>query len=330
MRIKVFGVHNGEIEALEKWQERNKIELSLSSEILSIANVDEIVDFDGVCLQQVEPVEDEEIYRKISEFGVKQITVRTAGYDMIDLEYAHKYHLLVTNVPAYSPNAIAEMALTHTMNLIRKMYITQLKVARKDFTWDGSLAPEIRMLTIGIIGVGRIGGVYAKLVAGLGAKVIGYDIAPNQCINPDVEYQDSLDDVLQKADLISLHVPLDQTTEYLINKDTLKLMKTTAYLVNTSRGKVVNSSALINALENGELAGAALDVIEEENEYFGNDYSAKIINDKNINKFLELENVYVTPHIAFYTKTALQNMVDISLDSVVDIVKTGSSKNIIK
>ena len=330
MKILVYGVHDGERDAIDNWQRRNQYELSCLAELFSLENVDLVKGFDGLCIQQSLPVQDEEIFRKLKDYGIKQIALRTAGFDMINLDNAKKYGITITYVPAYSPNAIAEMALTQTMNLVRKMNITQAKVKKNNFTWVGSLAPEIRSLTIGIVGVGRIGGVFAKLVSGLGAKVIGYDIEVREHENPVVAYQDSLEMLLQKADVVSIHLPHDKSTEYLINKHTLSLMKPSAYLINTARGMIVKSTDLIEALENNIIAGAALDTIDVELGYFTKNYSNQEIENEIFKKLLELPNVIITPHISFYTKTALTNMVDIALDSVVDILETGTSKNIVK
>ena len=330
MKIFIYGVHDGEFEPIEAYQKNNNIEIEYTTELLNNDTVHLANGFDGISVKQSNHVKEEIIYKKLNEYNIKQIALRTAGYDMIDLELAKKYNLVVTNVPAYSPNAIAEMALTHTMHLLRKMYLTIPRVNNHDFTWNGLLAPEIRSLTIGIIGVGRIGGVYAKLVSGLGAKVIGYDIVKREHENPVVEYQNSLTDLLSKADIISIHTPHDESTENLINKNTLKLMKPNAYLINTARGPIVNSKDLIEALENKVIAGAGLDTLDCEIGYFQHDYHDKNIASEEFNKLLEMENVLITPHISFFTKTALKNMVDISLDSVIDILMTQTSKNIVK
>lgn len=329
MKIIMYSVHEGENKAIEEYIKRNNIEITTTDESFNIDTYHMAKGYDGVCIQQSNPVTDEIIYQKMAEYGIKQISLRTVGYDIINFEYAKKYNLLISNVPAYSPNAIAEMALTHTMYLIRKMYVTLPKIACNNFTWQGSLAPEIRKLTVGIIGVGRIGSVYAKLVNGLGAKIIGYDIK----INPEnidiVEYKNSLQEVLSEADIISLHVPLDESTTNMFNKEAFKLMKSNAYLVNTSRGQVVNSDDLIDALNNKEIAGAGLDTIDCEVEYFSYDYTNKNIDSKQLTQLLKMPNVLITPHISFYTETALENMVDISLDSLLEILNTGTCQNLV-
>ncbi|MDL2211939.1 D-2-hydroxyacid dehydrogenase [Erysipelotrichaceae bacterium OttesenSCG-928-M19] len=330
MKIFIYGVHDGEFEPIDEYLKINNIKIEYTTEQLNSDTVSLAQGFDGISIKQSNHITDESIYKKLNTYNIKQIALRTAGYDMIDLKLANKYNLTITNVPAYSPNAIAEMALTHTMFLLRKMYLTIPRIKSHNFTWPGLLAPEIRNLTIGIIGVGRIGGVYAKLVSGLGAKVIGYDIVRREHENPVVEYQETLNELLRKADIISIHTPHDDSTENMINKKTLKLMKPTAYLINTARGPIVNSRDLIDALENKELAGAGLDTLDCEINYFQHNYHGKEIKSKELKKLLQMENVLITPHISFFTKTALKNMIDISLDSAIEVLTSKTSKNIVK
>lgn len=327
MKIIVYGVHDGEPESLKNYQERTGIELTLIKDLLTADTVDQANGFTGICIKQSLAIDDEIIYQKLTAFGIKQIALRTAGFDIINFEFAKKYQLLITNVPAYSPNAVAENALAHIMFLLRKMYLSQYRVRNNNFTWDGLCVPEIRSLTIGIIGVGRIGGVLASFLSALQAKVIGYDIVINQEENPLVEYQNSLEELLNKADIVSIHTPANETTINMINRTTLEMMKDGAYLINTARGSIVNSKDLIVALRNKKLAGAGLDTLDCEVGYFEHDYANQEITSNEFKELLAMENVLITPHISFFTKTALQNMVDISLDSVVDILENNSSKN---
>lgn len=331
MKIIMYSVQPVEHKAITNWLAAHpEVEIKMVNLPLSTETVDQAEGFDGVCIQQSLAIKDEVVYEKLAKFGAKQIALRTAGYDMIDLELAKKYQLLVTNVPAYSPNAIAELALTQTMNLVRKMYTVVPRVNAHNFTWGGLMAPEIRSLTVGVVGVSRIGGVYAKLVSGLGAKVIGYDVFVNEEYTSFVEYQDSLDDLLAKADVISIHAPLLPSTQHMFNSETFAKMKDGAYLINTARGGIVDTKALIEALQSGKLAGAALDTIECEVGYFTQDYSDKEITNEDFNTLLAMENVLITPHIAFFTETAVGNMVDIGLDSTYDILTTQTSVNLVK
>ncbi len=331
MKIIMYSVQPVEHKAIEQWNlDHPDVSITMESSPLDLTTVHLAKGFEGVCIQQSASIQDEKVYQLLHEFGIKQIALRTAGFDMINLDYAKQYNLMITNVPAYSPNAIAELALTQTMNLVRKMYVTQPRVAQHDFTWKGLMAPEIRSLTVGVVGVSRIGGVYAKLISGLGARVIGYDVYINEAYRDFVEYQPSLEALLEQADVVSIHAPLLPSTKHMFNAETFKLMKPNAYLINTARGGIVDTEALIEALQTKQIAGAALDTIECEVGYFNQDYSHKTIENEQFKTLLDMENVLITPHIAFFTETAVANMVEIGLDSTYDILTTGTSKNIVK
>ncbi|MEG0283991.1 MAG: D-2-hydroxyacid dehydrogenase [Erysipelotrichales bacterium] len=329
MNIIMYGVHGSELDAIKDFEKKNNVQITMINEIFTKDTMNKVIGHDLLCIQQSQKVDDEAIYSFLKDNNIKQIALRTAGFDMIDLDLANKYNISITNVPAYSPNAIAEMALSHIMYLNREFYLTIPKVDNNNFTWNAKPAKEIRKQTIGIVGVGRIGYVLAKLLNGIGAKVIGYDINIEEHKKDILEYKDSLNDLLKESDIVSLHLPLDESTHNLINKDTLSLMKEDALLINTSRGPVVNSVALIEALENNVIKAAGLDTIDCEIGYFQNDYSNKEIENNELNKLLSMNNVLITPHIAFYSNEALKNMVDISLESALDIYHNNTSKNIV-
>jgi D-lactate dehydrogenase len=324
----MYTVHDGEKDAIKEWASNNNYDITYNDVILNKDTVILAQGYDGICIQQTQLIDDEFVYQKLHEYGFKHLSLRIAGYDIINMEYAKKYQLLISIVPAYSPNAVAEMALSHTMYLTRKMYHNIAKVNHHNFTWDGSLANEIRSMTIGVIGFGRIGRIYAQIMKAIGARVIVYDvIKPN-----DLEgclFINNLDDLLKKADVISIHIPLTKDTKYLICEDTLKLMKPTAYLINTSRGAIVNTNDLVFALEHQLIAGAGLDTLECESDYFEKDFGNDTISDSNFNKLLAMNNVLITPHISFYTTTALKNMVDIGLDNIKTLLEDGECLNIV-
>ena len=255
----------------------------------------------------------------MKNLGLKQISTRTAGYDVINVKLAHENGLKVTNVPAYSPRSVAELALAHTMRLIRNLELFDERAEEQDFRWIGLKGKEIHTLTIGIIGAGRIGGTAAKLFNALGAKVIAYDIKQNPELNEVLTYK-SLNEVLQESDVISLHVDLNETTKGLIGSEELALMKPTAFLINECRGPVVDTDALIAALKNKKLAGAALDTLTGEENFFNFDLRGKELPSEQLKELRAMNNVILTPHVGFYTNVAVQNMVDISLNDVLAII----------
>ncbi|MCC5890599.1 MAG: D-2-hydroxyacid dehydrogenase [Alkalibacterium sp.] len=322
----MFSVREDEKTAIKEWEVRHNVKVTTVSEDLSLANVDLVEGFDGLSIQQVTELPEEAIYKKLASFGIKQISLRTAGYDIINSEMAKKYKLTITNVPAYSPRSVAELVLTQTMRLIRHFPALEAHMAHGDFRWRGLVAREIHTLTIGIIGAGKIGSAAARLFHALGAEVIAYDPVRREELEDILTYKDSQREVLEAADVISLHVPLDPSTLQIIDAEALSQMKPEAYIINAARGPVVDTQALIKALDSGKIAGAALDTLTNEQGIFNQDVRNQEL-PEDFKRLMEMDNVLITPHIGFYTTEAVRNMVDIGLDNTVAILLNGTSKN---
>ena len=330
MKILMFSTREHELPAIQKWikENGNNVQVDTIKEGLSSLTVEKAKGYDGISIQQTNTINDEIIYKKLHEFGIKQIASRAAGFDMIDLDLATKNNLIVTNVPAYSPNSVAELAVTQTMNLLRNMHLINRNVKTGDFRWSANLiAREIRSTTVGIVGTGKIGSTAAKLFKGLGANVIAYDAFPNENLKNILTYKDSLEDLMKEADVISIHTPLNEHTKHMINKDNLKFMKKDAYLVNTGRGGVVNTEDLIEVLENKSICGAALDTFETEGTFLNQVIPHYDLKDEQVQKLLKMENVLFTHHIGYFTTTAVENLVGTALDSVKEVLTTGDSVN---
>lgn len=327
-KILMTSVRDDEEAAIKAYASKHQIEIVTSPKLIQDA-LDRLDGVDGVVIQQRGKVTDN-VYPVLKAHGIKQLTTRTAGYDTINLELAHQNGLVVTNVPAYSPRSVAEFALMQIFRLLRHTPVVDHRVAKADFRWGGLQAKEIHSATIGIIGVGRIGGTLAKLLHALNATVLGYDIKPREDLKDIVEYT-TKEDLLKRADVVSLHVDLNPTSEGLLTKQDFALMQPTAGLVNASRGPVVNTTDLIAALKSGEIAVAALDTVEGEAPVFAQDHRADQLKDApQIKELVDLPNVILTPHIAFFTNIAVQNMVDIALDDVMAILNGQPAKNEIK
>lgn len=325
MKIKLFDIREDEKEFAYNWGKTNKHEIVCVEEHLTLDNISSLESFDAISTQQLHKYDDN-IYEALNKVGIKQIAGRTAGFDMFNKEEAAKHDIKITNIPAYSPNAIAEFAVCRALELIRNINKIHKRVSNQDFTWDENvIANELRNMTVLVIGVGRIGKVAAQLFNGFGSKVIGYDPYDQSC--DYVEFFDDLKEAISKADVITLHVPANEETMHIIGQETISYMKNGAYLVNTSRGIVVDTKALLNGLNEGKIHSAALDVYEHEFDYFAYDYSNKNIEDEILKNLLSRDDVLISPHIAFYTKTAVQNMVEISLDSALEVMNTGASIN---
>ena len=316
MKILMYSVRDDERAAIKEWANRHpNVQVDTNTVPLHLKTAKLVEGYDGMVIQQRGKVE-KEVYPVLKAAGLKQIASRTAGFDMVDLTEAKKNGLIVTNVPAYSPRSVAELALTHTMRLIRNLEIVDKREEHQDFCWEGLQAKEIHSLTVGIIGAGRIGGTSAKLFHALGAKVIAYDVKPRKELEEILTYR-TKEELLKEADVVCLHVDLNPTSVNLMDEKAFALMKPTAYLVNECRGPVVDTQALIKALKEKRLAGAALDTLTGEENFFNFNLENKPLPSEDLIELRKMDNVIITPHIGFFTNIAVQNMVDISLDDVI-------------
>lgn len=328
-KILMTSVRDDEQAAIKQFAQEHDIEIITTPKLIDDA-VDLTAGVDGLVIQQRSPV-DPAVYPQLKVNGLKQIATRTAGFDMVDIQAAHDNGLTVTNIPAYSPRSVAEHALMQIFRLLRKSYRFDTQVASGDFRWfSDEQALEIHTATIGIIGVGRIGGTLAKLLKALGARVLGFDVQPREEMRGIVDYV-SKEDLLKQSDVVSLHVDLNPTSTGLLTAADFALMKPTAGLVNASRGPVVVTADLVAALKDHQLAAAALDTFEGENEVVMTDRREKGLADVPLVEELHaMDNVILTPHIAFFTNLAVKNMVDFALEDVLLILDGKPSPHEIK
>lgn len=272
-----------------------------------------------------------EVLDMYKEYGVKYLLTRTVGVNHIDISYAKELGFKMAYVPFYSPNAIAELAVTHAMMLIRHMSLTTSMTARKDFRVVSEMfSKEIRNCTIGVIGLGKIGFTAAKLFKGLGANVLGYDIFKKENVE-DILTQVELDYLIENSDIISLHVPYIKEQGKLVTKEFLSKMKKGSILVNTGRGETVDTKALVEALESNHLYGAGLDTLDGEGEIFFKNLEGKEIENENFKKLVEMyPRVIISPHIGSFTDEAVKNMIETTYENLDELIKTGECKNNIK
>ena len=185
------------------------------------------------------------------------------------------------------------------------------------------MSRPVKNMTVAIIGTGRIGAATAKIYAGFGAKIIGYDAYPNESLD-FLEYKDSVEEAIKDADIISLHVPANKDSYHLFDKDMFAKVKEGAVLVNAARGAVLDTKALIDAVNNGPLYGAAVDTYEFESPYFTFDWTNKKVEDETLLELIENENILLTPHIAFFSDEAVQNLVEGGLNASLSVINTGT------
>lgn len=292
-------------------------ETKLNEDTVSLAN-----DYDVACVF-VNDVINAQVIDKLHEYGVKLIALRCAGYNNVDLKHA-KDKIGVVRVPAYSPYAVAEHTIALLLTLVRNTHKAYVRTKGFNFSLNGLLGFDLYGKTVGVIGTGKIGSIFANICKGFGMKVLAYDKYPNPSL--DLEYT-SLDEVLKKSDVISLHCPLTEESYHLIDKNAISSMKNGVILVNTSRGALINAEALLEGIKTKKIGGACLDVYEEESELFFEDNSNLIVNDDTLALLMTMPNVIVTSHQAFFTKEALLNIAETTMRNIDEYLKLGKCEN---
>ncbi len=255
--------------------------------------------------------------------GVKLIAMRCSGYNNVDLKHA-KDKIDVVRVPTYSPYAVAEHAMAMLLTLNRKIHKAFIRTRDFNFSLNGLTGFDLYGKTAGIIGTGQIGRIFIDICKGFGMKVIAYDPYPAEGFGIDYV---PLEKIFQNSDIISLHCPLTPDTEYVVNAKSLALMKEDAIIINTSRGKLIDSDALLQSLKDKKLGGACLDVYEDENAIFFEDYSSTAVNDDVLALLLSMPNVIVTSHQAFLTHEALQKIAEVTLFNLDQFFKGNALEN---
>ena len=269
-----------------------------------------------------------EVLQCLHELDVKYITTRAAGYDNINVEEAKSLGITVTNVPAYSPYAIAEHVIALLQALNRKTILAHKQVEQQNFTTDNLIGYDLHGKTVGIIGVGIIGSVLVKIMHGFGCKILCCDPIENDLLKEkfDVIYTDK-EALCAAADIISIHTSSTPQTKYLINKKLIELMKPGTMLINTGRGACVNTLDVIEGLQNGNIGYYGADVYENERGIFFSDLTGKEMKDELLKKLLSMPNVLITPHQAFATVQALTNIADTTFYNIDCIENNRTSKN---
>ena len=305
----------------EAGHELSYFEASLRAETAVLAR-----DVQAVCAF-VNDTLDRAALEKLAEQGIRLVTLRSAGFNHVDLEAAEALGITVARVPAYSPHAVAEHTLALVLALNRRIHKAHNRVRENNFNLDGLIGFDLNEKTVGIIGTGQIGAITAAIFQGFNCRVIAYDLEPNpDCEARGIAYVD-LDTLLAQSDIISLHCPLTPQTRHLICAEAIAKMKPGVMIVNTSRGAVIDTPAVLDALKDGMIGSLALDVYEEEGDLFFRDLSNDILSDDVFARLLTFPNVLITGHQAFFTHEALTNIAETTLGNVTSFEKTGEAQH---
>lgn len=316
-KIAFFGAKPYDIASFDKVNEKYNYDIRYYKGHLNPNNVVLTQDTDVVCIF-VNDTADAAVIDAMVDNGVKLLALRCAGFNNVDLKAA-KGKLPVVRVPAYSPYAVAEYSLALMLSLNRKIHRAYWRTRDGNFSLNGLMGFDMHGKTIGIIGTGKIARILIRLLKGFGMRILAYDLYPDMKFAGEegISYV-SLDELYRESDIISLHCPLTDQTKYMIDKDSIDKMKEGVMIINTGRGQLINTNDLIEGLKEKKIAAAGLDVYEEEGEYFYEDKSDKIIDDDVLVRLLSFNNVIVTSHQAFFTKEALHNIAETTLQNIED------------
>ncbi len=284
---------------------------------LSLESIDLLSDSQAVCVFVNDQL-NAEVIEQLAVKNVKIIALRCAGFNNVDLQAAKAHGIAVVRVPAYSPHAVAEHAVALILTLNRKTHKAYNRVREGNFSLERLTGFDLFGKTVGVIGTGKIGETFAKIMKGFGCRVLAYDLQPHpDLVALGIEYV-ALDALFTASDIVSLHCPLTPQTNRLINADTLQQMKPNAMLINTSRGGLVDTSAVIKALKTGHLGYFGIDVYEQEADLFFHDLSESIIQDDMLMRLMSFPNVLITSHQGFFTEEALCQIAQVTFQNIRD------------
>lgn len=311
MKLAFFDTKSYDIPGFDRYGIPAGVEIKYFEPNLNRDTVTLAAGFDAVCVFVNDTV-DAVVVDKLHQLGVKAVVLRCAGFNNVDIK-ACEGKLRVFRVPAYSPHAVAEHAMALLLTINRRTHKAYIRTRDFNFSLQGLAGFDLYGKTVGIVGTGKIGRVFADICKGFGMKILAYDKFPNP--NAGLDYVD-LPELFAQADIISLHCPLTEETHHLINADTIAMMKKGVTIINTSRGALVDTEALINGIKEKKVGAACLDVYEEEGDFFYEDFSGHIVQDDKLVRLIAMPNVIVTSHQAFLTQEALDSIASTTVDNL--------------
>jgi D-lactate dehydrogenase len=330
MKVAVFSTKGYDRQFFEAVNAQHNHELVFFEPRLDQKTAPLAADFPAVCIF-VNDVANAETLNILAEQGTKLLVLRSAGFNHVDLKAAADLGITVLRVPAYSPYAVAEHAVALILMLNRKLYRAYNRVRDDNFALDGLLGFDIHGCTIGVIGTGKIGMIFAQIMHGFGCELLGYDAYPNPNFGAigSSRYVE-LPELFEKSDIISLHCPLLPETHHLINAKAIEKMKPGVMLINTSRGALIDTRAVIEGIKTGTIGYLGIDVYEQEDDLFFEDLSDTIIQDDIFQLLQSFPNVVITAHQAFFTRNALNSIAQTTLTNITDFEQGHPSQNEVK
>lgn len=321
MKLIFMGANDKEKSFIDKWAKRHQIIVKVVADTLSIDNVDETKGFDGICFYPSHEMATQAIlYQKLQENGIKVLSIKSTGVDGINFDFARQYQLTVTNVPGYSPTSVGHFAV-----MLILMTLRNVPSYLKQDNRQTHLGRELSEVTVGILGTGRIGSLVADNLIALGADVIACGNRENLSLKARGVRYVSFETLIQKSDVISIHIPASSQNYHLFSTAVFNNMKENAILINTARGAIIDTRALIPFLESGKIGGLGIDALEDEEKYFSTGWTENPL----VKQLETFPNVFITPHIAYFTSLAVREIVETALDNAVSVIKNEVNLNIV-
>lgn len=322
IKITAFACRPDEAPSFERLEKELHVEVSHVQGSLSLATVDAAKGSDGVTFlgncDMSAPV-----LERLAAMGIKYAASRSAGYNNVDIEAAKRLGIHVSNA-RYSPDCVADFSLMLALMVNRRVMVALRRNVCNDYSFPGIMGQEMKNMTVGVMGTGRIGKSVVRDYSGFGCRILAYDIYQDDEVKQHATYVD-LDTLLGESDIISLHMPLNEQTQHIINAQSIAKMKDGVKIINAARGELIDTDALIAALKSRKVGGAGLDVVEGELGIYHTDRRLLGVDNDRIAILKALDNVVMTGHMAFYTDQAVDDMVFCGLNSLVQFVNTGTA-----
>ncbi|NEG96033.1 lactate dehydrogenase [Bifidobacterium sp. SMB2] len=320
MRIAAFEVRDDEREAFAAEAERVGVDVDLHAEPLTTGNAHLADGCEGVSTLGQSHL-DAALLEALAQRDVKVVATRTIGYNHIDLDAARRLGIVALNAD-YAPNGVAEYTVMFILLVLRNYKPALWRGQVYDFSLQGLQGRELRNLTVGVMGTGRIGATVIECLTGFGCRILAYDPHPKPEVAAHAEYVD-LDTLYANSDVITLHMPLLDSTYHIINRESIARMKDGVVLVNCARGELMDLDALIDNIEAEKIGGLGLDTVETEGDLIHRDRRTDILTNRGIAYLRQFPNVVMTQHMAFYTDAAVHSMVSCSVDGIKSVLQTG-------
>ncbi|PRP66549.1 2-hydroxyacid dehydrogenase [Nonlabens agnitus] len=329
MEIAVFSTKPYDQAYFEKYAQDQAHEFSFFETSLNRHTANLTIDFDAVVVFVNDSV-DKATIEILSTNGIQLIALRCAGFNNVDVEAAQKKNIKIVRVPAYSPEAVAEHAVALILTLNRKTHKAYNRVREGNFSLNGLMGFNLHGKTVGVIGTGTIGATFCRVMKGFGCNLVAFDVQESAELKELGVTFLSLNEVFKQADIISLHCPLNEQTQHLINKKSIAMMKDGVMIINTSRGALVDTEDAINGLSSKKIGYLGIDVYEQEENLFYQDLSESIIQDDLLLRLNSFPNVLITSHQAYFTKEAMKEITTTTLVNIDAFSKGQELENEVK